>query len=220
LNSGVASKALHCGVAVTLAAIFNLNVSAQFRGAFPGADRTSDVKMGVVANRSGALDGYTLVFPLSSKKTYLIDLEGHVVHKWESKYLAGQEAYLLENGHLLRGAKLADSEAHFGGAAAGGRVQEFTWEGELVWDFKFHDEKRLHHHALTRMPNGNVMLIVWDRKTAEEATAAGVKPEFAREMLADSLVEIKPTGLTSGEIVWEWHLWDHLIQDHDQTKAH
>jgi hypothetical protein len=175
--------------------------------------------MGVVANKAGALDGYTLVFPLSSKSTYLIDLEGRVVHQWESKYLAGQEAYLLENGHLLRGAKLAEGEAYFAGAAAGGRVQEFTWDGQLVWDFKFHDEKRLHHHALTRMPNGNVMLVVWDFKTAEEAIAAGMKPEFARDILVDSLVEIKPTGLTSGEVVWEWHLWDHLIQDQDKTKA-
>ena len=38
-------------------------------------------------------------------------------------------------------------------------------------------------------------------------------------MLPDSLVEIKPTGKTTGEVVWEWHLWDHLVQDFDKTKA-
>src|SRR5262249_13522319 len=208
------------GVAIAIAALFSVNAFAQFPGASPGGDRNLDVKMGVVANLAGALDGYTLVFPLSSKNTYLIDLEGRVVHKWESKYLAGQEAYLLENCNLLRGAKLADREAHFRGASARGRGEEVTRDGKLVWDFKFHDEKRLHHHALTRMPNGNVMLVVWDRKTADEASAAGVKPQHAREMLVDSLVEIKPTGQTSGDVVWEWHLWDHLVQDHVKTKAH
>jgi cell division protein ZapA (FtsZ GTPase activity inhibitor) len=208
----------HLGLACGLVALVNSNVVAQSPGA-PGGERSADRKIGVLLNKPGALEGYTLVFPLSSKKTYLVDLEGRVVHKWESKYLAGQEAYLLENGNLLRGAKLADNEAYFAGAAAGGRVQEFTWDGKLVWDFKFHDEKRLHHHALTRMPNGNVMLVVWDFKTAAEAIAAGVRPEFAQDMLVDSLVEIKPTGLTSGEIVWEWHLWDHLVQDQDKTKA-
>ena len=34
----------------------------------------------------------------------------------------------------------------------------------------------------------------------------------------DSIIEIKKTGKTSGEIVWAWHLWDHLVQDHDQAK--
>ena len=32
------------------------------------------------------------------------------------------------------------------------------------------------------------------------------------------MIEVKPTGKTTGEIVWEWHLWDHLIQDHDRSK--
>ena len=30
-------------------------------------------------------------------------------------------------------------------------------------------------------------------------------------------LEIKPTGKTSGEIVWEWHAWDHLVQDVDRA---
>ena len=38
-------------------------------------------------------------------------------------------------------------------------------------------------------------------------------------MQPDSLIEIKPVGKTGGEIVWEWHLWDHLIQDVDKDKA-
>src|SRR5262249_10248555 len=37
--------------------------------------------------------------------------------------------------------------------------------------------------------------------------------------LADSLVEVKPTGKTTGEVVWEWHAWDHLVQDVDPSKA-
>src|SRR6185369_16931991 len=32
-------------------------------------------------------------------------------------------------------------------------------------------------------------------------------------------VEIKPTGQKTGDIVWEWRSWDHLIQDLDKTKA-
>jgi len=32
-----------------------------------------------------------------------------------------------------------------------------------------------------------------------------------------SVIEVQPTGPTTGEIVWEWHTWDHLVQDHDAT---
>jgi len=33
------------------------------------------------------------------------------------------------------------------------------------------------------------------------------------------IAEVEPVGATGGNIVWEWHLWDHLIQDADPTKA-
>src|SRR5207248_7917296 len=107
------------------------------------------------------------------------------------------------------------------GPGVGGRLQEFTWEGELVWDFQFFNAKQLPHHDLTPLPNGHVLLIVWDRKTAKEALAAGRRPELTSDshLLIDSLIEIKPTGKTSGEVVWEWHLADHLVQDFDKAKA-
>ena len=92
-------------------------------------------------------------------------MQGRVVRAWESKYTAGQEAYFLENGHLLRAATLDNRERLFGGAGQGGRVQEFDWDGSLVWDFKFHDDKRVAHHDICRLPNGNVLLIVWEIKT-------------------------------------------------------
>src|SRR5208283_5689413 len=54
----------------------------------------------------------------------------------------------------------------------------------------------------------------------EECIAAGVNPDFAGngEILVDCLIEVKPEGKTGGRIVWEWHIWDHLIQDFDEKK--
>jgi hypothetical protein len=37
--------------------------------------------------------------------------------------------------------------------------------------------------------------------------------------LVDSVIEIRPTGRTTGAVVWEWHAWDHLIQDRDASRA-
>jgi len=38
-------------------------------------------------------------------------------------------------------------------------------------------------------------------------------------LMPDHVIEVEPTGPTGGDIVWEWHAWDHLIQEYDSSKA-
>src|SRR5262249_18478183 len=74
-------------------------------GATPDDVRPSnepDVKLGLVVNEPKAYEGYTLVAPVKSKKTFLLDMQGRVVGKWESDTTPALGACLLENGHLLR----------------------------------------------------------------------------------------------------------------------
>src|SRR5262249_49350584 len=100
------------------------------------------------------------------------------------------------------------------------RVQEMTWDGEVVWDYPLLSDKQLSHHDVCKLPNGNVLMVVWEKKNKDEATAAGRKKDLVSTfVLPDSVLEVKPTGKTTGEVVWEWHLWDHLVQDHDPAKA-
>jgi hypothetical protein len=178
------------------------------------------VKLGLSINDPRAFRGYTLLNTLKKKTTYLMDMEGRVVRTWESEPIL-MSARLLDNGHLFRIGELAGAEKAFGGGpGTAGHIQEFTWDGDLVWDFRFHNEKQLHHHDAVKMPNGHVLMVVWDKKTRDEAIGAGRKPDLVSEyLLPDSLVEVKPTGKTTGEVVWEWHLWDHLVQDHDPSRA-
>jgi Spy/CpxP family protein refolding chaperone len=184
--------------------------------------KSPPAKLGLYTNDPKAFQGYTLLAPMDSKNTYLLDMQGRVVQSWKSDYTPALCPLLLENGHLLRTGSIGFESRVFGpGPGVGGRIQEFTWDGKLVWDFKFYNPKQLPHHDFTRLPNGNLLLIVSDRKTAEEALAAGRRPEMIGDsyLIPDSLVEIRPTGPTAGEVVWEWHLWDHLVQDFDKTKA-
>ncbi len=179
------------------------------------------VKFGLSVNDPRALQGYTLISPFDSTKSFLLDMQGRVVNSWEGGCTPALSAILLENGHLVRPGSIGNDAQVFGpGPGVGGRIQEFTWEGEVVWDFKFYSPRQLPHHNMIRLPNGNMLLIVWDRKTTEEAIAAGRRPEMVgdRHLLIDSLIEIKPTGKTTGQVVWEWHLWDHLVQEFDKTK--
>ncbi len=62
-------------------------------------------------------------------------------------------------------------------------------------------------------------MIAWETKTRDEAIMAGRNPDtfLGDTFLPDHIIEVKPTGPRTGEIVWEWHVWDHLIQDLDPS---
>ena len=53
-------------------------------------------------NDPRAFQGYTLVASMGSTITYLIDMDGRVVQRWEDDSPLAASVYLLENGHLLR----------------------------------------------------------------------------------------------------------------------
>ncbi len=162
----------------------------------------------------GAPPGYVLFSPLLSGTTYLIDTSGRVVHTWQSEFAPGASVHLLGNGHLLRPAR-DPRLPFFTGGGQGGRIQEFTWSGELVWDLVVGTRERMPHHDISPLPGGNVLAIVWERKSREEAIRAGRSPELVagEGLWPDVILEIAPRPPNGGEIVWEWHAWDHLVQD-------
>ena len=166
-----------------------------------------------------AYPGYTVFAPNLSTTTYLIDIEGNLVRSWSATQLPGNVAYLLESGHLLRTANVLNMTFASGGR--GGRVQEFDWDGTLLWDFTYSSTQFCQHHDVETLPNGNLLIIAWERKTVAEAIAAGRNPArlTSAGLWPDHIVEVQPTGATTGTIVWAWHAWDHLVQDFDPTKA-
>lgn len=164
------------------------------------------------------LDGFILIAPLRSNETYLLNEDKQVVHRWTSDYPPAASAYLLENGDLLRTAR--DPEfTHFHGGGIGTLVERFNWDGELVWSFQYATKDHCRHHDIAPMPNGNILMIAWERKSKQEAIDQGRDPELLGDDLwPDCVIEVEPDGATGGKIVWEWHMWDHLIQDFDREK--
>jgi len=171
--------------------------------------------VGLLYHDERASGGYTLFAPKHYTRTYLIDNSGRVVNTWDSDYEPGQSVYLLENGHLLHCCFIKTKS--FIGGGEGGRIEEYDWEGNLVWEFDLHDDQNLIHHDIAPLPNGNILATVVEKKTRDECIAAGFDPGLLQEqwLFPDYVVEIEKTGPSSGEIVWEWHVWDHLIQDQE-----
>ena len=178
--------------------------------------RAQERTMGLMLNDSAAFVGYTLFAPLSYDVTYLINNEGLLVHSWESAFTPGNSAYLLENGNLLRTADVGNSRFRAGGT--GGRVEEFDWDGNPVWEFDYSSAMFCQHHDIEQLLGGNILMVAWEYKSRPEAIAAGRDPARIREdaLWPDHVIEVDPA---TDSIVWEWHLWDHLVQDFDPTKA-
>ena len=177
--------------------------------------------MGLFINEDDSFTGYTLFSPMSYHASYLIDNDGLLINSWDSPYRPAMEAYLLENGHLLRTGKYIGNPEFSLSGGAGGYLQEMAWDGTVVWEFFYSDSLYLPHHDIEPLPNGNVLMIVWEYKTFSEAVAEGRNPDIISQgkLWVDHLIEVEPDGESGGNIVWEWHFWDHLIQDYDSTKA-
>jgi hypothetical protein len=174
--------------------------------------------LGIIVNTAGAAPGYTLYAPLELKRTYLMDLAGNEVHSWKTATQPGLLGYLLPNGHLLRAGNLKTKGVWEEGRGAGGVVEELDWDGKVVWQYEVADETQLQHHDIEPLPNGNVLILAWERKTKDEALAAGRNPKLlsSKELWPEKVVEYSPA---TDSVVWEWHVWDHVVQERDPSKA-
>lgn len=173
-------------------------------------------------------DAYILFAPILQRDSYLINRKGALIHQWTSQYETSLTAYLLDNGHLLHVGRIPDPD--FEQAGQGGIIEEFDWEGKLVWSYTLPDPSYILHHDIEPLPNGNILLVVWEKIPATRAIELGFNPQrlaaeeetLSPELIAestiylDAVLELDPA---SNEIVWEWRVSDHLVQDFDPNMA-
>ena len=178
---------------------------------------------GVLVNDEQALDGYTFIAPRQNSEAYVITNDGRVVNEWDFGALT-REIHLLENGNILvvKSPQFELDKSFIDlGYGGDGALAEYTWDGELLWEYNFLDPKRRHHHGIDILPNGNILALAWDYNHLDEAVARGLHPDIAAtsfeeldSFLPDTVLELNPA---SGEVVWEWQAWDHLIQNVDEN---
>ena len=162
---------------------------------------------------------YTLYSTLNAVTTKLRDTSGVLVHQWNhtNTYKTGYSTYMLPGGNIIRNVIYAGGNSFVGGPICG-EVQTVDWNGNILWDFVYSTPNYVTHHDICPMPNGNVLMIAYERKTPAEVAAAGCT-SFSAEMWPDKIVEVQPVGTNGGNIVWEWHAWDHLVQNTNAAAA-
>ncbi len=155
-------------------------------------------------------DDYILVNDVQSHRAFLMDKNGQIIYEWPLDTKLGNDAFLLSNGKLLVSAQVDAPFLTFGGQA--GEIQILAKDGTIDWNYVYSSEEAETHHDVELLPNGNILAMVWEKRSVEEAQEAGSSQDIA--LYPEALIEINPDN---DEIVWEWHAWDHLIQDFDET---
>lgn len=162
-------------------------------------------------------EGLTLI--TTGTKTFLIDNCGQIINEWSSNYLPGNAVYLMPNGKLLRaGRVMTGSSVSMGGA--GGIIEIFDWDGNLEWSYLVNDQNKRQHHDVYPMPNGNILILVATVMSQQEAFDAGRDPNFLPDgrLYNEQIIEVEPIGTNQANIVWEWNIKNHLVQDFDNSK--
>jgi len=153
--------------------------------------------------------GFTFFCP-QAEDCYLVDRCGLLVNKWERESVPGLSARLLENGLMLR--TLKSNEGFFFQASTGGIVELVDWDNGTVGSYEISDQNVIQHHDALMMPNGNLLLLIWEEFSEAELSAFGAETDF---LWSEGVYEIALLNETEYEIVWEWNLKNHLIQDLD-----
>ena len=160
--------------------------------------------------------------------TRLIDNDENIIHTWSHDRGAASMPYLLTDSTLLYPYRVQEPSMFNGGV--GGGISYYAWNGDLLWSYEFANNSYQHHHDIHPLPNGNILVLLWERHTASQ----GENTEFyggpgkgwaqmgrtevqnpLNQMWSEAIFEIEMVGNNDINIIWEWHVWDHTVQDID-----
>ena len=151
-------------------------------------------------------DDYIFVVENSSTNSYLINKQGDKIYDWIFDTTSGNDLEILNNGNILGLFKAANPSIDFGGF--GGTAKIIDQTNNTTWEYTVSDNDFIAHHDVEMLPNGNILMMIWERINNETAVNNGV--DFETDIFTEKIIEVNPS---SNEIVWEWRSWDHIIQD-------
>lgn len=161
-----------------------------------------------------------------AKDAYIINSDGDILHKWDGAANGitaseGSPGYLLPDGNFLRGVKSPNANNRDFTVGIWGIIQIVDWDNKVIWEYDgCSDGITCLHHDMEPLPNGNILVAAYVSYTVEEGATFGWQATGQSKLLIDKIYVIKPNmDNGTGEIVWEWFVADHTIQDVDSTLA-
>ena len=159
-------------------------------------------------------DSYVLINDAGFNRVYLMNKENaEILHEWELESGIGNDAELLDNGQLL--VSLIDENRQIGFGGYAGKIQIINPDNSIFWEYTISSDTEISHHDVELLPNGNILVLVWEGKTIVDAKQNyGYVYDLDESIFAEKLVEINPQ---TNDIVWQWSAWDHFIQDQNDV---
>ena len=148
----------------------------------------------------------------SSNYSYILNKSGERLWNWKFDENLGNDLKLLPTAHVLAMFNNEESPIKFGGGYSG-LTQIIDFNDSITWEFEYATKDYLTHHESIFLPNGNLLMLSWERVTQEVAKMHGVNMDG--DIFPEKIIEV---DTTTKEIIWQWRSWDHIIQDYDATK--
>ena len=165
--------------------------------------------------------GYTLLTPQGGDSTYLIDMDGRIVHRWRLTDVRPAYGRLLENGNLLISVRPLDlgpppdrdefrknpppfeRRVQFIGGHFG-ELRELDWDGNMVWQYV----NNALHHDYVRLENGNTLFPEFVEVPEEfhkgvRSGSPNRRGDKLPPLISDDLVEVDADGNEVRRI----HIW-------------
>lgn len=154
-------------------------------------------------DESKAFTGYTLFG--TGGTTYLIDMEGKVVHTWKT----GTNPRLTPSGTVY--------DAAGGDPSKSTTWKELDWNGNVIWQYTENRSNYHPHHDFEKIYNpklGDSTFIYIANKdlTVQQCLDAGgdsTQTKGYSGAQVDAIVEVD----MQGNIIWEWWFFDHIVQE-------
>ncbi|MBN1575906.1 MAG: aryl-sulfate sulfotransferase [Chitinispirillaceae bacterium] len=168
-------------------------------------------------------DGYILYGTYDGKTTILLDKNGEIVHTWTHTSKNGYVVYMLESGNILRSGVVANNVTYPTGAMPLQEIiEEVDSSSGVVWTYQLSNENYITHHDMKPMPDGHILACAFELMTREKMIAAGIDTALltggsgmgggrTKTLLAEMIFELDPHAAGGPKIVWEWHIWDHVV---------
>jgi len=148
---------------------------------------------GIQLNTPEADNGYALL--TLNGEAVLLDNCGKIVHEWDlDNAFVNLHCKLLPNGNLVY--------------LEGGFIVERDWEGSIVNSTFVSGVSCA--YEIEVLPNGNYLTVGRRNISSIEAINMGFNTSIQQPETVDVVVEVDPA---TSEIVWEWDIRGHLIQD-------